>query len=130
MSRTVDDRGLAALTEVLHELHSWDAFSEQSEAADILGDRAVFWPTGTDEYRELIRQYQAEIERLQEQISRQAAASPELAAALDAVRPQVLHFVAGDLHPYTCVACRGQWWNERAYLDHLPTCPRDKPSVE
>jgi hypothetical protein len=62
--RIADDRGLAALTEVLHELHSWDAFSEQSEAADILGDRAVFWPTGTDEYRELIRQYQAEIARL------------------------------------------------------------------
>jgi hypothetical protein len=30
-------------------------------------------------------------------------------------------------HPYTCVACFGQWWDERKYLDHLPTCPRDKP---
>jgi hypothetical protein len=30
-------------------------------------------------------------------------------------------------HPYTCHACHGQWWDSQRYLDHLPTCPRDKP---
>lgn len=61
---------------------------------------------------------EAEIERLQEQIARQAVASPELAAAFAAVR-------AEDRHPYTCTTCRGQWWNPKEYVDHLPTCPRD-----
>lgn len=78
-----DDRGLAGLAEALiesdlirryseyaidaHEFtmarEGFDVLAEQW-AAVILGDRAVFWPTGTEEYRELIHQYQAEIARL------------------------------------------------------------------
>ena len=73
-----DDRGLAALAAALidsdlirryseyaidaHEFtmarEGFDVLAEQWAAA-ILGERGVFWPTGKDEYRELIRQREA-----------------------------------------------------------------------
>jgi mannitol/fructose-specific phosphotransferase system IIA component len=36
-------------------------FDRPAFAAAILGERGVFWPTGLEEYRELIHQYQATI---------------------------------------------------------------------
>jgi hypothetical protein len=67
---TTDDRSKAALATALLTINkdperefgyidiSWaDGDEEYHElAAAILGERGVFWPTGKDEYRELIRQ--------------------------------------------------------------------------
>jgi hypothetical protein len=67
---TTDDRGKAALAEALLSIKDDDpgilneiAIDDRAAhpiAAAILGDRAVFWPTGKDEYRELVRQREAE----------------------------------------------------------------------
>ena len=72
---TTDD-SKAALTEALRTIVETPEFGErfggallidaesvEELAAAILGERAVFWPTGLEEYRELIHQYQAEITR-------------------------------------------------------------------
>ena len=64
-----EDRGLAALTTVIRYIGSvydsnGDRMTTSVAAAAILGERSVFWPDGTDEYREAIRQHQVEIEWL------------------------------------------------------------------
>ena len=62
-----DPRGLAALTTAIRDIGSvyasnGDRMMYSAAAAAILGERGVFWPDGTDEYREAIRQHQAELE--------------------------------------------------------------------
>ena len=61
-----DDRGAAALAETPAMVHIAEDVGADplSLAGNLLGEHGVFWPTGTDEYRELIRQYQAAVERL------------------------------------------------------------------
>jgi hypothetical protein len=65
------DRGLAALAAALHPFTCFDHPDGAhipplcgTRAAAILGERAVFWPAGLEEYRELIHQYQASIATL------------------------------------------------------------------
>jgi len=63
------DNGLAALAAALPEALTYSDdypydLNAVGTATNLLGERGVFWPTGLNEYRELIHQYQAEIATL------------------------------------------------------------------
>jgi hypothetical protein len=85
------DNGLAALAKAIHLLHHHVTIVNGQPSPDfdgefaaaILGERGVFLPTGLEEYRELIRQYQAEIATLRAALDGLVAAVEEIPSDCD-----------------------------------------------